>query len=142
MDYQPVLAKLTGPDLLAFILRLLRALAPNNCDNIHWRTDGEFAPVTFFLNTNDLFDWGSADSEEITPDNIEILESAMADCKTVDPNGGDIYGYMLFAARVNKMRPQNAAYPKEHPEICKLLDEAGPERPVALGNPRKHWSKC
>ena len=39
-----------------FILEVLKltAMFPNNlCDELLWRCDGEYAPITFFINCND-----------------------------------------------------------------------------------------
>lgn len=132
-----------------FILRVLRAFDFGDGDSIWWRTDGEYAPVTFLVNCNDEFYWGCADCEEVTPRNIGILEQSIADCKeatkgksfgagTCSERGSTVYAPMLFCARVRKMRPQGAVYPggDDHAGVRLLLDACGPPRDVDLHNPR------
>lgn len=113
---------------------------------IYWRCGpqyggGEFNdPASFFVNCNDLFWWACADLEEITPENIGVLEQALKDCDAVEPRLGSIYGPSLFACRVRGMRPQGAAYPKDE-KYWALFDAAGPERDIdksGFGNPKSH----
>lgn len=53
---------------LDFLLRVMDVLAKiDSTDAIWWRTDGEYAPVTIFVNCSDLFWWAHADVEEVTP---------------------------------------------------------------------------
>jgi len=120
----------------AFVLRVLQitgVFAGELCGDIYWRTDGEYAPVTFWIGCNDLFDWGSADSEQITPENLPILERSIADA-TASCEVGRAYASTLFCCRVRGMRPQGACYPKEK-ALWPLLDACGPERKVGFGNP-------
>lgn len=112
-------------------------------DLLFWRTGkryggGEFAnPASFFVNCNDVFCWGTADLEEITPENIEVLEASLADCKAIDRVTGAIEAPHLFVARVRKMRPQGAMYPHINPALWPLFDACGPEREVNCGNPKR-----
>lgn len=102
---------------------------------------GEYAkPAAFFVICNDAFWWGTGDLEEITPENIDVLEQAFADCHAAENVVGTINAAELFAARVRKMRPQGAAYPSE-PELWPLFDACGPERETDMGNPHPHPSK-
>ena len=60
---------------LKFVIRVLSVF--NNfdepdCEELWWRTDGEYAPVTFLVNCNDIFFWACSDCEEITRENVEI----------------------------------------------------------------------
>jgi hypothetical protein len=119
----------------AFILRVLQATGFDDCDTIWWRTDGEYAPITFFVNCNDTFWWGTADCEEITPENLPLFEQTLADEKAVTGYHGAIWVGALFAARVRQMRPQGAAYPKEQPGLWPLFDACGPPRQTGFGNP-------
>lgn len=82
------------------------------------------------VNCNDLFYWATSDAEDITPDNIEELEKAMADVKTASPNDNDFvdHGMSLFACRVRKMRPQPPCYKTITPELHALFNACGPER--------------
>jgi hypothetical protein len=120
----------------AFVLRVLDTVAKfEQHYDLYWRTDGEFAPIQFFVNCNDTFWWASADSEQVTPENIGDLERAYADAKAA-AHCGECYGSMLFCARIRKMRPQGAAYPDDE-KLWPLLDACGPERPIGVGNPRR-----
>ena len=111
-----------------FVFRVLRLFSENHkCDDLSWRMDGEYAPIRFYINCGDLFYWATADAEDLTPDNITIMEQAIEDCKKL-VLWGTIYADSLFAARVRKMRPQKPAYPKNHPELWPLYDACGPER--------------
>lgn len=133
---------------LEFILRVLRVTAFDHCDDIWWRTDNDkggdpwpaprdYSPVTFFVNCNDLFYWASADCEEVTEDNIALLEQTYAECEELEKNKpaeetkhASLYAEHLFCARSRKMRPQGACY-KYYPEALKpLFDACGPEREV------------
>lgn len=123
-----------------FILKVLSITARHDQHHdIWWRTDGEYAPVTFFVLCNDLFWWATADSERVTPENVGELERAYEDAAAAHEIG-EVYGAALFCARVRGMRPQGAAYPQE-PEMWGLFDACGPERipdKEPFGNPRPH----
>ena len=120
-----------------FILDLSGFIAEHDiCGMVDWRTDGKYYPITFHLNTNDLFVWGSADSEEINESNLSVFKQSILDCIKIDSVLGAIEGCSLFAARMNKMRPQGAAYP-ECKELWPLFDACGPEREINFANPCK-----
>ncbi len=121
---------------LDFILRVLRLVAAGDIrEFVNWRCDGGFAPVTFAVDCSDILDWGSADVEPITPANVDEFERALRE--VADITGGDhTYGPVLFACRMRRTRPQNAAYPSDtrlHP----LFDACGPARSVDLHNPQQ-----
>ena len=80
-----------------------------NSSNLFWRTDEEFAPITFFARCDDLFWWAVADLEQITLDNIHILEKSLDDLLRINKNSGH-YAHLLFCCRMRKMRPQGAYY--------------------------------
>lgn len=101
-------------------------------DELWWRTDDEYAPVTLMVNCNDLFFWGTSDCEELGPSNIADLEQAVSDAR----EAGDIgNGHYLWVARQRKMRPQGAFYKYFKEGIRPLFDACGPEREVGFGNP-------
>lgn len=130
---------MTEPELLAFVLRVLRLIDPMDCDEIQWRTDGEYAPVSFFVNCSDLFWWGTSDFEDVTPENIGELERAYADVRAiVNPVNNE--PQELFACRMRHLRPQGAAYPKDE-RLWPLFDACGAERETGMGNPHSHPSK-
>jgi len=119
-----------------FVMRVLGLASKwDICGSLWWRIDGEYAPITFFVNCNDVFYWGCADAETITPENVDLLEQSMKDAEGTHQYG-ELYGTMLWCARVRKQRPQGAAYPDER-ELWPLFDECGPERETGFGNPCK-----
>ena len=102
-------------------------------DELWWRTDEEYAPLTLFVNCNDLFWWGCSDCEELTPDDFDDLEAAIADAA----KAGDKHnGHLLWVARKRKMRPQGACYAYFTDSAHELFHQCGPEREVERGNPR------
>ena len=95
--------------------------------------------VRYSINMNDMFYWACADSEEITPENIHVLEESYRDLKALaetDPNARfmEVYTGTLFACRVRGQRPQGAAYPSNK-EVWPLIDACGPERETDFFNP-------
>lgn len=118
-----------------FMHRVLAVFAFDNTEDLWWRTDGEYAPVTFFALCNDLFAWGTADLERITPEDLPLLEQAAADVRPLVPmlnNVGELY-----CARKRGQRPQGAAY-KFIPEVLwPLFDACGPERETGMLNPKQ-----
>jgi len=90
--------------------------------------------LQFFILCNDEFWWGTADLEEVTGDNIAVLEKAVEDVLAT----GTSYSYVattLFCARVRGIRPQGALYKNLDPKVWPLLDAAGPIRETRIGNP-------
>lgn len=125
-------------DFTVCVLTLIRRKDLHS--TFYWQTEGDAAPLTFFLNCNDLFAWGSADAEDITPDNIERLEKAIEECEAIDSDDGAMIGCDLFVCRERGMRPQGACYPQgggypEDRRFWPLFDACGPEREVGIGNP-------
>lgn len=122
----------------AFILDVLKLFAEFEIEiMLCWRTDGEYAPITFWMSANDMMAWGCADGEDITYKTLPVLRKALQDC--ADAMGKPshcvgVEGCMLYVCRMRGMRPQGAAYPKEK-ELWPLFDECGPPREVGFGNP-------
>lgn len=118
---------MTTQEQLDFLLRVMRCFndfeGPSP-DWLWWRTDEEYAPFTLFVKCSDTFGNG-ADLEPLTPENIAEMERAVADC-AVDPVGS-AYAPELFCARMRKMRPMRAAYPRE-PKLAALFDACGQVR--------------
>lgn len=100
-----------------FYLRVMRCMK-DNAEYLWWRTDDEFAPITFFINCSDSFSWGTADGERVTEENVGILEQSIEDAD--DP--------LLFCARIRKMRPQRSMYKYIGENKRHFFDECGPER--------------
>ncbi|MFC1420768.1 hypothetical protein [Streptacidiphilus cavernicola] len=117
-------------DFLRAAVDLIRR-ADVSSDEILFGLDGQ--QIRIAVNVSDVFAWGCADAEDITPERLPILEQAWLDCRAVD---ADEWTAELYAARVRGMRPQGAAYPKEA-AVAALFDACGPEREVGLGNPRR-----
>jgi len=118
-----------------FVMDVLAFVAAHDIHGmLIWRTDGAYAPITFWVNSNDILCWGCADCVEINEETFPLLQQSVDDCKAIDSVCGAVYGCDLFACRVSKMRPQGAAYPKDR-ALWPLFDACGPEREVGLGNP-------
>lgn len=127
---------------LRFIRDVIVLTAANDAaDELWWREDNGKLEVA--VNCNDLFGWATADCEEITPQTLPVLRRAFEDARATHKYG-HIYGTSLYAARVRGMRPQNACYPDDMPELWPLYDDAGPAREpdtLAFGNPHQHPTK-
>jgi hypothetical protein len=110
------------------IMRVLGlfAMFPNDCtDMLTWRTDGEYAPITFMANCSDEFAWACADTETIEPRDLDALERAFADVRAVECPA--FWAPVLFAARKRGMRLIKA--PSEE-RLRALFEACGPVRDV------------
>ncbi|MEO6131889.1 MAG: hypothetical protein ABIQ02_08565 [Saprospiraceae bacterium] len=121
---------------LDFILEVLYIF--QRCDSheeLYWKV--ERPNFKFFAICNDVFYWGTADLEEILPEDVELLRECWYDLKKI----GEAYMLAtLFSARKRKMRPQypmGRIYDRENkcytgdmwkPELRALFDACGPER--------------
>jgi hypothetical protein len=126
-----------------FIMKVLDIFSLNGldaCSQLFWRTDEKYAPITFFVNCNDAFMWGCADAEDITLENIYILEEAVEEINKINSDL-NYEAPLLFCAKSRKMRPQNALYKHIDQELWPLFDACGPERKQDWGNPDKHPSE-
>ena len=123
-------------DLPAYVLRVLQLFDEHEeHEELWWRTDSKYAPITFFVRCNDVFDWGTADAEEITEADLPALEAALRDAE-------EFYcGPILFVARKRGQRPQGAMYKHLPVEAWFLFDQAGPVRERNLFNPVPHPSE-
>ena len=120
-------------------------------DSLFWRWDEDEKEMMLYVMCNDLFYWATADLEQITHENVDLLKQSYVDCKIANEITGVTYATQLFACRVRGMRPQGAAYPgdvefkyTDHTEIDSqkairyLMDQAGPVRTTddkPFGNP-------
>jgi hypothetical protein len=91
---------------------------------LYWSID-EDDGIRFYANIADVYAWGCADPEEITPDNVGVLQRSFEDLIAIDAQE---WTAELFVARVRGIRPRGAAYPDRR-EIRALFDACGPERP-------------
>lgn len=121
-----------------FLTRVLELFSASHADaygDLFWRVDDH--QPTLYANVSDVFAWGGADCEPITPQTLTVLEQAYADLKAV---GAEEFTAELYAARQRGMRPQGAAYPGAAHEswrrVAALYDSCGPERAVGFGNPK------
>lgn len=104
---------------------------PSN-DELWWRTDGDYAPVTLLVNCNDEFVWGCSDCEILTPEDIPDLKLAIIDAKAA---GDQRHGALLWVARKRGQRPQGAMYKYLKESIHPLFNAAGPYRATGISNP-------
>ena len=120
------------------ILKVLNlAVDYSQGENLLWRKE-ENGELVVAVNCNDIFHWACADSEEVTPENLEVYRQSLIDCqqaKAID------YADVLFVARVRQMRPQGATYPHIPTQLWPLLDACGPERKADFDNPYNHPSE-
>lgn len=125
-----------------FILRVLRAFAAcDSTDSLRWRLHESSpffvapadlgAPIFFWVLCSDEFFLACADAEDVTPENIHVMEQAVIDClalKETEPQAR-FWAPTLFVARVRKMRPLARSYGfKNMSKLAELLDACGPER--------------
>ena len=122
----------------SFVTRVLEIFSMSHADaydDLLWRVDN--STVHLSASVSDVFAWGSADCEPITPDTLPALEQAYADLKALGAEG---FTAELYAARQRGERPQGAAYPDDRDpswrEVSALYDACGPEREIGLGNPK------
>lgn len=109
---------------LDFITRVLRAFWSEDSNEImFWRVDDN--QPSFYVMCSDTFAPASADVEEITPDNVHILEQSIEDVKVIG-NGWADWGFMLFCARVRGMRIMPWLRLPEG--LKEMFDACGPER--------------
>lgn len=93
------------------------------CDDLYW-TFNKSGKITFYVTCNDLFEYGCADCEEITPDNFPLLKRSFSDAVNT---GSKYRGSTLFACRSRGWRPMNSILElyKKDPEYLALLEECG-----------------
>lgn len=108
---------------LEFLLRVLHLTATiDNTDCIWWRTDGNYSPVSIFVNCHGQFEAGLADCEELTPQNIHLLEEAITEVGPTEPS---LYVPMLFCAKVRKKCPRIEMY-QNSPSLREVFERCGP----------------
>lgn len=114
------------------IIKTLRIIYDYNLeDRVWWRVTPDDSDIEFFVNTNDFLYWGVADSEPITKETLPVLIQSRSDCLAIDArytNEHPSIFCLLFSCRLNKMRPQRPAYPKDE-RFWALLDACGDVRP-------------
>lgn len=116
-----------------FAYRVLQNFGhPDSQPGLMWwlQPDGS---IKFYADCSDTFYWGTADAEEITPENLYVLEVSYQELKAL---GAVDDLAVLFAARVRNLRPQGAAYKLYSPQVQALFDAVGPERGIDYTNPK------
>lgn len=117
-----------------FIFEVLRIMAQiDSHSSLYWNveSDGKIKPL---MMCSDLFAWGCADCEEITPENLLVLKQTILDLENIEKGLAMMEATELFCARVRKMRPQGAAYTTDV-RVIPLFDACSPEREIGFGNP-------
>ena len=121
-----------------FIERVLRATS-GNAGGMFYRGGEDDPKLTIYGDCSDFFAWGGADAEEITPENVELLESTIAEARAATGDSFDLsLAICLFIARLRGLRPQGAQYERFAHEDWWIVefDAAGPPRSTGMGNPR------
>ena len=129
--------KESSPEQLRHLDQVIQLMNWYDAGDIEFGCNGGVVPR---FNTNDLFYWGCGDAEDITPDDMGLLNSTASELEAM---GKSCYLGVLFAARKRRLRPQGACYPERDLDLCLLLDACGPYREPQLGNPqeRPHHKK-
>lgn len=122
----------------------------NACESIWWRINAdrssEATGLRVLVDCSDVFEWGTADCEEVSVENLAVLQQAVADMRraTGSEYDGQSKAFLLFCARVRQQRPQGAYYKcltgrtdEITVKIRDLFDACGPEREVDILNPHK-----
>lgn len=115
-----------------FISEFFRITSENDDYDFYWNWDWKDG-LKLYVNCNDVFAWATADCEEITAENLPLLEQAYNDCNNIK-NTYSHNAKALFCARVRKQRPQGAMYEYLKPELAALFDACGPD-PVKSDDP-------
>ena len=107
-----------------FIGKLLELAAKYDItDELDWGED-----LNFYIRCNDVFAWGCSDAEDISEEDLPLLEQSLKD--------SEMHGTLLFCARKRKCRPQGAYYQYFDKDTeWELFNACGEEREVGLGNP-------
>jgi hypothetical protein len=132
-DLADVAMGLVAPELgeLLFVRQVMSIFARADVrTEMFWNVYGD--GIKLYANVSDVFTWGCADCEDITPERLPVLQCAYDDLAVI---GALECLAELYGARIRGMRPQGAAYPDD-PAARALFDACGPERQVGLGNPK------
>lgn len=109
--------------------------------DVLYRVNADKTDLRISIDCSDLFDWASADAEELLPSDLPDLYQAYEDLraiKTAGPRYHFIYAGELWCARKRGMRPQgpwygytsNDAIRRQFlpEEVEALFDACGPDR--------------
>ena len=118
-----------SPPIDAFYLLLLAIFNGDDGpaqEQLTWSTAPEEAPVTFFVRCDDLFAWGCADAEKISPATLGALEQAARDLQARNPEGQYREAGYLWCCRTRGLRPQGVFYQFLPAWSHPLFDACGP----------------
>jgi hypothetical protein len=117
---------------LAFFLRVMKIFDDLDArDSLWWNMRGAGVPLQFAVNCSNVFDLGT-DFEDLTPENLHILEQAIEDVRKNYHSvaGGSMGEYdwalWLFCARIRARRPASMFSVPE--DLRPLFNGAGPPR--------------
>lgn len=93
-------------------------------ESLMWRVNmaDEGRDLKLFALCNDVFFWATADAEEITADDVPLLEECLADLDKCADRWVTCYLAELFAARKRKLRPQKPFYKDMPEDVAALFD--------------------
>jgi hypothetical protein len=112
------------PNYVADVLRIFQQA--DVYDGLLWQVPPD-GTVTFAAMCSDCFWWGTADAEDIEPDDIELLQRCLDDLQKFGDE--DYLIGNLFAARKRGMRPMRLWLETlETPATVTLFMAAGPKR--------------
>lgn len=137
-------------DRISWISEVMNFISTYDIDDIKWSHG-----IEFWVSCNDVFFWGCADAEDLTPETVGVLYDAFNEvnalCDKTDIDKDSVahneYGAyvhddiacLLYCAKMRKMRPQDAFYQGKYiPEWAfPLFDACGPKRKKDFFNPGK-----
>lgn len=97
-----------------------------------WRTqprdDRPDDPIRFYALCNTFFYWATADMEEITPNDLDLLEECLHDLRKACPDDGGVWLTELYVCRKRKLRPLQGWFSPMTDAIRALFLASGPER--------------
>lgn len=118
---------------LAFFMRVMKIFDDLDArSSLWWNMRSAGNPLQFAVNCSLVFDGGGADFEDLTPENLHILEQAIKDVREdyLSAAGGPMGEYdwalWLFCARIRARRPRPQTIIPE--ELRPLFDAAGAPR--------------
>ena len=108
---------------MQFMKTVLFLFSRYDChDQLWWKISPTGSEqLLFFANCSDTFAWATADCEEISFENLDVLKASFADVAAVCAEHW--YAPLLFAARVRKRRPMRQ-FMKKVPDSLRHLFES------------------
>jgi hypothetical protein len=89
---------------LKFVSQVLDFFSKNDVtEDLMWSVDHNL--VRFSAQCSDVFHWASADSEDIGPDDLPLLQQCIDDLRATEIDAAVVYTAELYAARKRGMRP-------------------------------------